>query len=74
MASSASETAVQVAGDKYRSFLDDEDHVHKIQWRHGGPPIFDSVNKLFEEGRTKVISYLLCALSLPIPIPTTPLI
>ncbi|KAI5662365.1 hypothetical protein M9H77_21688 [Catharanthus roseus] len=53
MASSASETAVQVAGDKYRSFLDDEDHVHKIQWRHGGPPIFDSVNKLFEEGRTK---------------------
>ncbi|KDO38225.1 hypothetical protein CISIN_1g041144mg, partial [Citrus sinensis] len=22
-------------------------------WRHSGPPIFDKVNKLFEEGRTK---------------------
>ncbi|XP_057766416.1 pathogen-related protein [Salvia miltiorrhiza] len=39
------------AGDKYRSFLHDE--AKNIEWRHGGPPIYDDVNKLFEEGRTK---------------------
>ncbi|XP_039684345.1 pathogen-related protein isoform X2 [Medicago truncatula] len=42
----------KVEGDKYRSFLDDE--AHTTQWRHGGPPIYDVVNKLFEQGRTKV--------------------
>ena len=42
----------KVEGDKYRSFLDDE--AHTTQWRHGGPPIYDAVNKLFEQGRTKV--------------------
>lgn len=42
----------KVEGDKYRSFLDDKaDTTH---WRHGGPPIYDDVNKLFEQGRTKV--------------------
>ncbi|KAI3753666.1 hypothetical protein L2E82_25726 [Cichorium intybus] len=44
--------AIQKAGEKYRSFLHEEaDNTH---WRHGGPPIYDAVNKLFEEGRTKV--------------------
>lgn len=48
------EAAVAVAGrDKYRSFLS-EDEVGKVQWRNGAPPTFDVVNKLFEEGRTKV--------------------
>ncbi|TKY49194.1 Pathogen-related protein [Spatholobus suberectus] len=39
-----------MAKDKYRSFLHDE--PENIQWRHGGPPTYDDVNKLFEEGRT----------------------
>ncbi|XP_042028407.1 pathogen-related protein-like [Salvia splendens] len=43
------------AGDKYRSFLHDE--AKNIEWRHGGPPIYDAVNKLFEEGRTKASIY-----------------
>lgn len=42
-------------GDKYRSFMFDEENP--IQWRdHGCPPNFDSVNQLFEQGRTKVLS------------------
>lgn len=44
--------ASKVAKDKYRSFLHDEGE--NIQWRHGGPPTYDLVNQLFEEGRTKV--------------------
>ncbi|XAR68267.1 hypothetical protein NMG60_11003341 [Bertholletia excelsa] len=43
---------VRTAADKYRSLLADESQ--NTQWRHGGPPIFDAVNKLFEEGRTKM--------------------
>ncbi|GAY62702.1 hypothetical protein CUMW_219900 [Citrus unshiu] len=42
---------MEVAGDKYRSILNDE--AKSMQWRHIGPLIFDKVNKLFEEGRTK---------------------
>ncbi|XP_042030114.1 pathogen-related protein [Salvia splendens] len=45
------ESEMKEAGDKYRSFLHDE--AKNIEWRHGGPPIYDAVNKLFEEGRTK---------------------
>ncbi|KAJ0044826.1 hypothetical protein Pint_04762 [Pistacia integerrima] len=45
-------TVAAQGGDKYRSFLNDEGG-EKIQWRHGGPPTYDSVNQLFEEGRTK---------------------
>jgi len=41
-----------MAKDRYRSFLHDE--PDNIEWRHGGPPTYDVVNKLFEEGRTKV--------------------
>ncbi|XP_055804864.1 pathogen-related protein-like [Solanum dulcamara] len=47
---------MKVVSDKYRRFLR-EGHVAAagtIQWRHGVPPIYDSVNKLFEQGRTKV--------------------
>ncbi|CAI0374488.1 unnamed protein product [Linum tenue] len=40
-------------GDKYRSFLADKEG-HETQWRHGGPPQYDLVNKLFEQERTKV--------------------
>ncbi|XP_011007921.1 PREDICTED: pathogen-related protein-like [Populus euphratica] len=43
---------IQKVGDKYRSFLHD-DTENTTQWRHGGPPNFDTVNQLFEEGRTK---------------------
>ncbi|MBA0849650.1 hypothetical protein Goshw_018601 [Gossypium schwendimanii] len=42
---------VPAAKDKYRSFLDDE--ADNVQWRHGGPPTYDDVNQLFEQGRTK---------------------
>ncbi|CAH9143252.1 unnamed protein product [Cuscuta epithymum] len=38
--------------DKYRSILAEE--AENIHWRHGGPPIYDDVNKLFEDGRTQV--------------------
>ncbi|KAJ6950052.1 hypothetical protein NC651_003892 [Populus alba x Populus x berolinensis] len=48
----AEEALVKKAGDKYRSFLHDEAE-NITQWRHGGPPTYDSVNQLFEEGRTK---------------------
>ncbi|KZV06966.1 hypothetical protein F511_45553 [Dorcoceras hygrometricum] len=41
-----------IAADKYRSFLHDEAQ-NTTEWRHGGPPIYDAVNKLFEEGRSK---------------------
>ncbi|XP_027093368.1 pathogen-related protein [Coffea arabica] len=39
-------------GDKYRSYLTEED-VKNTTWRFG-PPNYDAVNKLFEEGRTKI--------------------
>ena len=54
---SGGEGSVRDAADKYRSLLQDE--VEKnTHWRHGGPPTYDSVNQLFEEGRTKVSLYL----------------
>ncbi|CAI9115654.1 OLC1v1016628C5 [Oldenlandia corymbosa var. corymbosa] len=46
MATSAAE-----AGDKYRSYLTEED-LKNTSWRFG-PPNYDVVNKLFEEGRTQ---------------------
>jgi len=42
-----------VEGDKYRSYLSGEGEKN-TQWRYGGPPNYDVVNKLFEEGRTKI--------------------
>lgn len=41
----------KAVGDKYRSYLGGEGE--NIHWRHGSPPTYDLVNKLFEEGRTK---------------------
>lgn len=41
-----------VDGDKYRSYLSEEE-LKNTQW-NAGPPNYDVVNKLFEEGRTKV--------------------
>ncbi|KAL3845439.1 hypothetical protein ACJIZ3_002842 [Penstemon smallii] len=40
-------------GDKYRSYLG-EDDIKNVEWRFGSPPNYDLVNKLFEQGRTKV--------------------
>ncbi|KAD3066755.1 hypothetical protein R6Q59_019031 [Mikania micrantha] len=45
------ETKSKVA-EKYRSFLHEE--AEDTHWRHGGPPVYDAVNQLFEQGRTKV--------------------
>ncbi|KAL7218381.1 hypothetical protein ACSBR2_011613 [Camellia fascicularis] len=45
--------AVKITGDKYRSFLHDEETQKNTHWRHGGPPTYDVVNQLFEQGRTK---------------------
>lgn len=42
--------------EKYRSYLNEEDEVNNIKWRFGSPPNYDVVNKLFEQGRTKVFS------------------
>lgn len=47
-------SSLRLAADKYRSILNDE-KTGNIRWRYGGPPIFDIVNKLFEEERTHVI-------------------
>ncbi|KAJ8749203.1 hypothetical protein K2173_018676 [Erythroxylum novogranatense] len=44
-------TNTTITEDKYRSFLYDE--AQTTEWRHGGPPSYDGVNHLFEEGRTK---------------------
>ncbi|OIT01861.1 PREDICTED: pathogen-related protein [Nicotiana attenuata] len=50
--------SIKVASDKYRKFLHEEQAAAaaagSIQWRHGDPPIYDAVNNLFEQGRTKV--------------------
>ncbi|XP_024011267.1 pathogen-related protein isoform X1 [Eutrema salsugineum] len=46
-------SSLRIAADKYRSILNDE-KTGNIRWRYGGPPIFDTVNKLFEEERTHV--------------------
>lgn len=40
-------------GDKYRSYLHGEEEKN-TKWRFGAPPNYDVVNKLFEEGRTKM--------------------
>ncbi|RVW85047.1 Pathogen-related protein [Vitis vinifera] len=42
-----------VEGDKYRSYLSGDDEKN-TEWRYGAPPNYDVVNKLFEEGRTKI--------------------
>ncbi|KAI4390146.1 hypothetical protein MLD38_002288 [Melastoma candidum] len=42
---------VRIVGDKYRAVLNEESR--NTVWRHGGPPIFDAVNQLFVQGRTK---------------------
>ena len=42
--------------DKYRCFMSGEGEKN-TKWRSGVPPNFDAVNKLFEEGRTKVLVY-----------------
>ncbi|RVW85044.1 Pathogen-related protein [Vitis vinifera] len=39
-------------GDKYRYHLDGEEE--NTEWRYGAPPNYEVVNKLFEEGRTKI--------------------
>ncbi|KAF8377123.1 hypothetical protein HHK36_030496 [Tetracentron sinense] len=42
-----------VEGDKYRSYMYGEEEKN-TKWRFGAPPKYDVVNKLFEEGRTKI--------------------
>lgn len=42
-----------IGGDEYRSHLHGEGEKN-TKWRSGAPPNYDAVNKLFEEGRTKV--------------------
>lgn len=43
-------------GDKYRSYLNESDEVSNIKWRFGSAPNYDVVNKLFEQGKTKVLT------------------
>ncbi|CAK9324354.1 unnamed protein product [Citrullus colocynthis] len=42
----------RIVPDKYRVSLHLEDPT--TQWRYGNPPNYETVNKLFEDGRTKV--------------------
>lgn len=58
-------SSMRLAADKYRSILNDE-KTGNTRWRYGGPPIFDTVNKLFEAERTHVITNQLFILSLSI--------
>lgn len=46
-------SSVDDGKEKYRSFLYDEGEKNTT-WRFGEPPTYDVVNKLFEEGKTKV--------------------
>ncbi|WOG97176.1 hypothetical protein DCAR_0416516 [Daucus carota subsp. sativus] len=39
--------------EKYRDLLDPE-NVKDVVWRFGAPPNYDVVDKLFEQGRTKI--------------------
>jgi hypothetical protein len=39
--------------EKYRSYLHGEGE-RNTKWKYGAPPNYDVVDKLFEEGRTKV--------------------
>ena len=41
--------------DKYRCFMSGEGEKNTT-WKYGAPPNYDAVNKLFEQGRTKVIT------------------
>lgn len=45
--------SAEAGGDKYRSFMYGEGEKNTV-WRHGAPPNYDMVNKLFEEERTQV--------------------
>ncbi|KAM5562431.1 pathogen-related protein-like [Rosa sericea] len=47
----ASESGVE--GDKYRYYLNGEGE-RSTKWKFGTPPNYEVVNKLFEEGRTKI--------------------
>ncbi|KAL3641152.1 hypothetical protein CASFOL_016120 [Castilleja foliolosa] len=42
------------SSDKYRSYLNQDDVKNIITWRFGSTPNYDAVNKLFEDGRTKI--------------------
>ncbi|BBN09403.1 hypothetical protein MPTK1_4g19530 [Marchantia polymorpha subsp. ruderalis] len=45
------ETAKSLS-DPFRSYLYGESEAHTA-WRHGGPPVYDAVNAVFEKGRTQ---------------------
>ncbi|KAM6566836.1 hypothetical protein CsatA_025964 [Cannabis sativa] len=45
--------SIEVKEDKYRTHIYGETEKNTT-WRYGGPPNYDVVNKLFEEGRTKI--------------------
>ncbi|XP_068664678.1 pathogen-related protein [Aristolochia californica] len=45
-------TSNAINGDTYRKYMYGEGEKD-TQWRHGGPPTYEHVNKLFEEGRGK---------------------
>lgn len=53
----ASSDVVESEGDKYRSYMYGEGEKDTV-WRYGSPPNYDTVNKLFEEGRTQVNNWL----------------
>ncbi|CAN1143776.1 Pathogen-related protein [Linum perenne] len=54
--STSTSKMIPVAGDKYRKLLKEEANDPNIVWRHGGPPVFDVVNKLFEQTRREGMS------------------
>jgi len=54
-------TSSSAEQDNYRNYLSEEE-TKNTQWRFG-PPDYSVVNKLFEEGRTKVslpLSHFFC--------------
>ena len=47
-----------VKEDRYRTYLHG-DAEKNTKWRYSAPPNYEVVNKLFEEGRTKVSPFLI---------------
>jgi len=50
----AAATAAQVELDPYRLHMSGEAEKHTT-WRHGDPPSYDWVNKLFEEAEQRFV-------------------
>ena len=63
MSSSLTSSSTTTTVDPYRSHLGGEGEENTL-WRHGAPPTYDLVNKLFEATRTKVGLYIILIINI----------